>query len=89
MSKGQVVCSAQGRDKGIYMVVFGVDGDFLLLCDGKERPLELPKRKNIKHLYLTDFTVDTELIKSNKALRKAIFSLTGKYKEETPCQKKI
>lgn len=89
MSVGKVVCSVQGRDKGRYMIAFGCDGDFLLLCDGKERPIERPKRKNIKHLYFTDFTVDTELIKSNKAIRKKIFSLFGKYKEESICQKKI
>ncbi len=82
MSKGKIVCSVQGRDKGRYMIVFGLDNGELLLCDGKEHPLERPKRKNMKHVYLTDFTVDTELIKSNKAIRKTIFSLIGKYKEE-------
>ena len=43
--RGTVVCSGAGRDKGKYMVVLSADEDFVLLSDGKERPLERPKRK--------------------------------------------
>ena len=48
---GQIVCSKAGRDKGYFMVVVEEGDGFVFVCDGKERPLERPKRKNIKHLH--------------------------------------
>ncbi len=89
MDIGCVVCSISGHDKGIFMVVVGKTPDGVLVCNGKERPLQNPKIKNIKHLAKTRFFVAEEQLKTNKALRKAIYDLCGKYKEETLCQKKI
>lgn len=42
---GDVVCSKAGRDEGTFLVVVGIEGGYPLLCDGKQRPLERPKRK--------------------------------------------
>lgn len=47
---GDVVCSKAGRDEGTFLVVVGIEGGYPLLCDGKQRPLERPKRKNPLHL---------------------------------------
>ena len=69
---GRVVCSKAGRDKGYFMVAVKAESGFLYLCDGKERPLERPKRKNIKHLSLTNTVLDESSYKSNKSLRKAL-----------------
>ena len=89
MEKGCVVCSVSGHDKGLYMVVVGNTADGVLVCDGKERPLQNPKLKNVKHLLKTQHFVTEEQLKTNKSLRKAIYKLLRKYKEETLCQKKI
>ena len=49
MEIGRVVCSVSGHDKGLYMVVVGNTADGVLVCDGKERPLQNPKLKNVKY----------------------------------------
>ena len=48
---GRVVLSKQGHDKGRWFVVVGVlDERHILIADGRTRPLEKPKKKQIKHL---------------------------------------
>ncbi len=74
---GQVMCSKAGRDKETFMVITATDGDALLLADGKHRPLERPKRKNIKHLSATAHVLTQEQYKTNKALRHALNDLFG------------
>lgn len=69
---GQIVCSKSGRDKGSVLVVVGEDDLYVYVCDGKERPLERPKRKNAKHLSFTNTVLEEESFKTNKNLRKAI-----------------
>ena len=81
---GRIVCSKAGRDKGYFMVVVKQEGDFLLVCDGKERPLERPKRKNAKHLMFTNTVLENDSFKTNKHLKKAlaVYRDTAKFKEE-------
>ncbi|MBO6302357.1 MAG: KOW domain-containing RNA-binding protein [Ruminiclostridium sp.] len=69
--KGTVVISRAGRDKGYPLAVVGLDGKFVLVADGKERPLERPKKKNPIHLAVTKKTVNVEGV-SDKALRRAL-----------------
>ena len=45
-----VVKSLTGHDEGELYVVFRVEGKFVYLVNGKQRPLEKPKKKNIKHV---------------------------------------
>lgn len=45
-----IVSSAAGHDKGALFLVVGVEGRYFLLADGKNRPLERPKRKSKKHV---------------------------------------
>ncbi|MCL2843173.1 MAG: KOW domain-containing RNA-binding protein [Oscillospiraceae bacterium] len=47
--KGDIVRSQNGRDKGKSLFVAEVDGEFLVLVDGKSRKVEHPKRKKEKH----------------------------------------
>lgn len=69
---GQIVCSKKGRDKGYFLVVVGIEDGAVFVCDGKERPLERPKRKNIKHVSFTNQVLEQESFKTNKSLRKAL-----------------
>lgn len=72
---GTVVVSAAGRDKGSYQVVVDSDENSVRLCDGKERPLSNPKRKNPKHITVTEFSIGETMMKSDRALRKALAQL--------------
>lgn len=52
METGNVVYSKSGHDIGEAYMVIGIDdkNGYLILADGKRRPLENPKVKNPKHL---------------------------------------
>ena len=45
-----VVVSTAGRDRDEWFYVIGEDHEFLLLANGKDRPLDKPKRKKCKHV---------------------------------------
>ena len=45
-----VVVSTAGHDQGELFFCIGTDGDRVILVNGKDRPLEKPKRKNNKHV---------------------------------------
>ena len=82
--RGRIVCSKAGRDKGYFMVVVGCKDNLVLVCDGKERPLERPKLKNIKHLQLTNTVLKETEYKTNKSVKKAlaVYKSTVNFKEE-------
>ena len=52
--KGQIVFSKCGHDKTLPFIVIAVDGEYLYFADGKNRRLEHPKRKKIKHVQKTN-----------------------------------
>ena len=74
MEKGTVVRSIAGRDAGYLLCVVGEAEGLLLLCDGRERPLERPKRKKAKHVMLVGGLepLGNEALRGNKALRKTL-----------------
>ncbi len=45
-----VVSSTAGRDRGQMFYCVGTDGMYVLLANGKDRTLEKPKRKKLKHV---------------------------------------
>ena len=45
-----VVVSRSGRDQGEWFYVIDADETFLFLVNGKDRPLDKPKRKKRKHV---------------------------------------
>lgn len=49
LRRGDVVRSLAGHDKDSLFCVVSTEGDFLLLANGKERKLNSPKRKRVKH----------------------------------------
>ncbi len=70
--KGTVVRSTAGRDSGKFMIVVGHSNGCVLVCDGKERPSERPKLKNMKHISLTDTCITEEQMLTNKSMRHAL-----------------
>ena len=77
LRKGSVVRSKAGRDKDKLMAVIGTDGKALLLCDGKERRLEKPKRKNPLHIAPTKTVLDDSAMATNRSLRRALADTDG------------
>lgn len=77
---GNVVFSKAGRDKGKAMVIIAETENYLLVCDGKERRLERPKRKNPKHLRFTNLYLKAHQFETNRALRKTLKAIG--YEEE-------
>ena len=68
ITKGSVVIAKAGRDKGkAFAVIEVLGGREVLIADGKRRPIERPKRKNVIHLQATRTTVDC--ITTNRQLR--------------------
>ncbi len=72
---GSVVKSCAGRDKNSYFVAVGISGGFVEIANGKERKLEKPKRKNIKHISPTNAFISTEAL-TNRKLRKVLNELS-------------
>ena len=52
IAKANIVRSDAGRDKGKLFYVLAVEGEYLLLADGKSRKVESPKRKKRRHVLL-------------------------------------
>ena len=51
VAKGIVAKSQKGRDKGrLFVVLYEMDADFVMICDGETRPLAHLKKKRRKHL---------------------------------------
>lgn len=71
---GNIVRSKAGRDAGKFLMVVGVTEKGVLVCDGKERPLERPKLKNVRHLAPTTEQLQSDSMVSNRVLRKALKS---------------
>ena len=52
LSRSDLVQSVAGRDKGMLFYVIDTDGVYVSLANGKERKLETPKRKKLRHVRL-------------------------------------
>jgi len=77
---GSLVISKNGHDKGeIYVLTKVVDDTFVLVANGENRPLKKPKRKNIRHLFVTKtHTAAT----SDLEIKRAIAEFRKKMKTE-------
>ena len=58
MKKGTVVMSLSGHDKGNLYVVLKKEENFLFVCDGKNKLISEPKKKNKKHLIDVGMYID-------------------------------
>ena len=50
--RGAVVKAIAGRESEELFIILKVENNFAYLINGKSRPIENPKKKNIKHLFL-------------------------------------
>ena len=80
---GRVVYSRAGRDKAGFLAVVGCEENTLLLSNGKDRPLERPKKKNRKHIGLTNTVLDSGSMSTNRSLRRALNKFSGVAQESS------
>lgn len=79
LTKGQIVTSRAGRDVTRAYLVADVQGERILLIDGKKRPLAAPKPKNPRHIQPTktvlpqsEWDTDEKIQKLLAAFEKAV-----------------
>ncbi len=72
VKRGQVVRSLAGHDKGGFLTVLEVSPPCAMVCDGKRRPLERPKRKKLFHLAPTASVLPEEALRTNRQIRTAL-----------------
>ena len=71
ISKSDIVISLAGRDKNLYFYVMDTEDGYVLLANGKERKLENPKRKKLKHVRRvsrTETNVAAKILNGDKVL---------------------
>ena len=73
ITKGSLVYSRAGRDKGTLFVVIEAEGDWVYLADGDLRRVEKPKKKRLKHINKTNKVAELDFENiSDSMLRKAL-----------------
>ncbi|MEE5992544.1 MAG: KOW domain-containing RNA-binding protein [Oscillospiraceae bacterium] len=77
LQRGMVVCAVAGKEKDGYYLVLKLEERFVFLVDGKHRPLEKPKRKNIKHIRPTAEVWEVDGL-TNKELRRKLCEYAAK-----------
>ena len=71
--RGLIVRASAGRDKGGFFAVLAAGDDgYALICDGRRRRLEHPKRKKVKHLFPTSAVLAEGSMQTNREIRKAL-----------------
>ncbi len=72
VTRGLVVRSKAGHDKGGFFTVLKVEGEFAFLCNGKQRPLEHPKKKKLRHIAPTATKLTDSSMKTNREIRRSL-----------------
>ena len=85
IAQSNIIRSDAGRDKGKLFIVLAVEGEYLLLADGKTRRVEDPKRKKRRHVLFVaaEETRVSEKIKNNEKITNSELRRTlAAYREE-------
>ena len=54
IEKADLIVSVAGRDSGELFYVLETDGTYAMIVNGKDRGLQKPKKKKLKHLKLVE-----------------------------------
>ena len=85
IAKSSIVRSDAGRDKGKLFIVMAVQGEYLLLADGKSRKVESPKRKKRRHVLFVaadENRVSQKIISDEKVTNSELRRTLAAYREE-------
>ena len=84
LSPGDIVISTAGREKDNCFVVVGLQDNFALICDGKNRKIDKPKKKKVKHISSVighcDFVAEM-LLKGENVANKDVRKMLKPYAE--------
>lgn len=69
---GSVVISKAGHDSGEMFAVMSIEDKNVFLSDGRQRKVEKPKKKNLKHIAVTTHIIQSEYLQTNRKLKKAL-----------------
>lgn len=83
LERGTVVRSLAGRDKDKLLAVMQAGENLVTVCDGKERPIDRPKSKNIRHVECAGVSVTEAEMATNRALKKALARLSAEINGNT------
>lgn len=84
-SKGQIVFSKSGRDKGRAFIVYDYNDDYVFIVDGDLRKLEKPKKKKKIHIQISkkiDEDIKVKLENKSYILDSDIRKALAKYKDK-------
>lgn len=73
---GSVIRAKAGRDKGGYFLVTAIEDGYCFIADGKSRKLCSPKRKNLKHISVTNSMIGIDGL-TDKKLRILLKSISN------------
>ncbi len=89
IEKADVVRSLAGRDAGELFFVSSTDGEYAYIVNGRDRRLEKPKKKKLKHLKRVERGTDRVDLKlrsgekvTNSELRRALAEKAGEGNKE-------
>ena len=83
LERGNVIRSLAGRDKGKLLAVMQVSEKLVTVCDGKERPVDRPKSKNIRHIEYVGASIKEDELATNRMLKKALARLDAEINGNT------
>lgn len=73
ISRGSLVYSRAGRDKGTLFLVIAAENGFVYLTDGDTRRVSKPKKKKLKHINKTNTVLELDFENiSDSMVRKAL-----------------
>lgn len=72
ITRGTVIKSMAGHDKGNIYTVLSNNEKSVMICDGKKRKLDCLKKKNIKHIEATNYVINEKFLISDCSIRKAL-----------------
>ena len=85
---GGIAVSTQGRDKGRYYLIVGIEqGGLIAVTDGNFKKLAAPKKKNIKHLQLLPDKAEAialKIIEGKQVFDTEIYSALKNYNYPKP-----
>ena len=85
---GGICQSKQGRDKGRYYLIVGVEqGGLIAVTDGNFKKLATPKKKNIKHLRLLPDKAETialKIVEGKQVFDTEVYSALKNYNYPKP-----
>ena len=85
IAQSNIIRSDAGRDKGKLFTVLAVEGEYLLLADGKSRRVESPKRKKRRHVLFVaaeETRVSVKIKNNEKVTNSELRRTLAAYREE-------